>query len=273
MANLKHVPHFTRKHRRTPRPMDASATIQAALFGWSSSNWSGYAIASDTNGTYQSVSASWQVPAVQATPTSPAPSGWGWLGRLFSWLFGGGGQSSMDAYSATWIGIDGFNNSNLIQTGTAQNIVNGKPQYYAWWEILPAAETEIDPVQYPVSAGDMMTAAIAKQADGTWQIQLANQTRGWTFLKNGIQYTGPQTSVEWIEEAPEVNGSITTLANYGQVMFSNITVNGANPNLQISEAGVLVQGNQQLSTPSAPGPNGNDFNIAYGATQPSAPST
>ncbi|MFB5189535.1 G1 family glutamic endopeptidase [Alicyclobacillus fastidiosus] len=266
MANVRHGPHRAPK----TRIVDTSGIANAASYGWSSTNWSGYAISSDVNGTYKSVTASWKVPTVKPPSGTQSSSLWGWLGRWLASLFGVG-PSSSDAYSATWIGIDGFTNSNLIQAGTAQNIVNGSPQYYAWWEILPAAETEISPVEYPVSGGDVMAVSIAQQGDGTWQIQLQNQTRGWTFTKSGIQYTGPQTSVEWIEEAPEVNGSVTALANYGEVYFTNLTVNGANPHLQLSEAGIMVQNSQQVSTPSAPGPSLNDFNIQDGAAQPPAP--
>ncbi len=46
-------------------------------------------------------------------------------------------------YSSSWIGIDGFNNSNLIQTGTEQDYTSGGAQYCAWWEIFLAAETQI----------------------------------------------------------------------------------------------------------------------------------
>src|SRR5437879_3072779 len=92
----------------------APATAAVANAGWQSSNWSGYAFAGTG---FTRITASWVVPAVSAT----------------------GGAS----YSSTWTGIDGFNNSNLIQTGTEQDFVNGAPHYAAWWEILPAAETVI----------------------------------------------------------------------------------------------------------------------------------
>lgn len=57
------------------------------------------------------------------------------------------------------IGIDGFNNANLIQTGTEQDIVHGHPQYYAWSEILPASET---PIAMAVSPSEVMSASIAR---------------------------------------------------------------------------------------------------------------
>ena len=56
-------------------------------------------------------------------------------------------------YSATWVGVDGYSNSSLIQTGTEQDYYCGAAHYSAWWEILPAAETVISPYAYPVSSG------------------------------------------------------------------------------------------------------------------------
>jgi hypothetical protein len=181
--------------------------------------------------------------------------------------------SGSDTYSASWIGIDGFNNSSLIQTGTAQNYVSGQAQYYAWWEILPSPETVINQTQYPVAPGDRMQAEIAKQSDGTWTIQLVDVTKGWIFTRSGINYSGPQTSAEWIEEAPEVGANVATLTNYGRTTFRGCAVNANTPHLTAADGGVMYANGQIESTPSLPGPNGDDFNIAYGSTVPSAPSS
>ncbi|UUZ79832.1 hypothetical protein LJK88_33015 [Paenibacillus sp. P26] len=67
--------------------------------------------------------------------------------------------SKQNQYSSAWIGIDGFGNSSLIQTGTEHDYENGKAVYYAWWEILPRAETRI---ARPVSPQDLMYARISK---------------------------------------------------------------------------------------------------------------
>ena len=72
--------------------------------GWASSNWSGYAETSSTP--FSGITGEWKVPGVTG------PNG---------------------SYSATWIGIDGFTNSSLIQTGTEQNYLNGSAEYSAWW--------------------------------------------------------------------------------------------------------------------------------------------
>ena len=53
--------------------------------------WSGYA----ETGTFTGVTSTWTVPSV--------------------------GSSAAPTYSSAWIGVDGFNNNNLIQTGTEED--------------------------------------------------------------------------------------------------------------------------------------------------------
>ena len=162
---------------------------------WAASNWSGYA----ETGTYTGVSSSWTVPAVTASSTA--------------------------TYSSAWIGVDGFNNSDLIQTGTEEDYYNGAAHYNAWWEILPASETAL-PTSYPIGAGDRMSVSIYETSSTTttgsffrrttehvWDITISDTTRGWSYTtKQG--YNGPGTSAEWVVEAPEVGNRIATLAHY-----------------------------------------------------------
>ena len=227
-------------------------------FGWASSNWSGYALTSPPSGGYTSITGSWVVP-----PVSP---------------------SKGSTYSSTWIGIDGFNNSNLIQTGTEQDYASGGAQYYAWWEILPAAETVIS--NFTVKPGDVMTASIEKNSSGTWTITLKDNTSGATFTSLPLSYSGPGQSAEWIEEAPSIAGHVTTLANYGETSFDpttpnstseytpyDLTVNGSSSSLVPSDGGVMIQKHTQVSTPSLPDSSKDGFNIQYGSTVPAAPTT
>ncbi|MCY0907739.1 MAG: G1 family endopeptidase [Sulfobacillus thermotolerans] len=210
-------------------------------YGWSSSNWSGYAV---TNGPYTQITGSWIVPTVTA------------------------GHGS--TYSSAWIGIDGFNNSDLIQTGTEQDYTGGSAQYSAWWEILPAAETVINE---PVAPGDQMDASIVNDGNGVWTITLKDVTEGWTFTTNQ-DYSGPGASAEWILEAPTIGGHVATLANYGETTFNPGTVNGgANPDFTTEDGGVMIQKNKQVSTPSVPDSDTDGFNVAYGPTAPSAPAS
>src|SRR3954452_14963280 len=109
--------------------------------GWSASNWSGYA----KSGNYTSATAQWVVPSVSATKSA--------------------------SYSWAWVGIDGFTNSSLIQTGTESDYYNGAAHYNAWWEILPAPETAI--TSFAVHPGDVMSASIVNNGNGTWTITIS----------------------------------------------------------------------------------------------------
>ncbi len=222
-----------------PRIPNHSATTSGA---WSSSNWSGYAITSGAP--YNAITGTWTVPAAGSTKTA--------------------------SYSSNWIGIDGFNNSNLIQTGTESDNAHGRATYAAWWEILPAAETRISSIT--VRPGDVMTASISKGTGSSWTITLTDTTTGKSF--STVQnYTGPQTSAEWIEEAPQVGGKVATLAHYGQSKFDPGTVNSGNPHLTSGDSGVMVQKGVQVSTPSLPDGDTDGFNVAYGSAIPAAPAT
>jgi peptidase A4-like protein len=207
--------------------------------GWASSNWSGYA----TTGTgLNAATGSWVVQAV--SPSRGA------------------------SYSSQWVGIDGFNNNDLIQTGTESDYYSGRAHYDAWWEILPAAETVIPSIT--VRPGDVMSASV-KQVSGTsWSISITDRTTGQTFSTTQT-YTGPRTSAEWVEEAPTVGGRVATLAHYGLTTFDPGTLNGKNPGLTSADSGVMIQKNRQVSTPSTPDRDTDGFNMQYGSTAPAPP--
>jgi hypothetical protein len=115
-----------------------------------------------------------------------------------------------------------------------------------------------------------MTASITQGAGSSWAIKIIDTRTGASFTTTQT-YTGPETSAEWIEEAPTVGGHVATLANYGLATFDPGTVNGANPLLTASEGGVMVQKGSQLSTPSNPDIDTDGFNAAYGSTAPTPP--
>lgn len=211
--------------------------------GWASSNWSGYA--RTAGAPYTSATAQWVVPSV--SPTRKA------------------------TFSSSWVGIDGFNNSNLIQTGTEQDYYSGSAHYNAWWEILPAAETPISNIT--VHPGDVMTASITKGAGGIWTITITDTTSSQSFTTNQA-YSGPGTSVEWIQEAPTVGGRIASLAHYSSPdTFDPGTANGGNPGLVANDGGVMIQNGVQVSTPSLPDSDTDGFNVSYGSTAPAPPAS
>ena len=256
---------------------------------WASSNWSGYA----ETGTFTSITGSWTVPPVTSGATKAATGG-------FSFGSRGAARGSTSAwYSATWLGIDGYSNSDLIQTGTEQDYYGGSAHYSAWWEILPAAETVIS---NPVSADDAMTATIVKTStevtvggsgrhshattEYDWQITLKDVTQGWSFTTTQA-YSGPGTSAEWIVEAPEVNGQIASLADYAFPIGSAglgdfhgaevaTTLGGALTGAGLNytnDSGVMIQNNTQVSTPGQPDTPQSAFNALYGSTVPGEPTS
>ena len=179
-------------------------------------------------------------------------------------------QLKKRAYSSSWVGIDGYNNSNLIQAGTEQDWLHGTKFYEAWWEILPAPETPITTMA--VHPGDAMTVSITEGASARWTIVVIDATTHKSFSITKTYY-GPRTSAEWIQEAPTIGTKVGTLAADSNVIFDLGRVKGLNPSLTTSEAGSMFKGDTMISTPSAPNPNKDGFAVAYGSAAPPAPSS
>ena len=131
--------------------------------------------------------------------------------------------SAGDEYSASWVGVDGVTDTSLIQAGTSQDSGAGTTSYFVWYEVLPAAAIEIP---HPVAAGDQMDVTVSAVVSGTWNIDVEDLTAPWSFSMN-VAYSGPGSSAEWIEEAPTVNGAQATLANFGNVQFSDVSISTA----------------------------------------------
>ncbi|HEX6538428.1 MAG TPA: G1 family glutamic endopeptidase [Candidatus Dormibacteraeota bacterium] len=225
-----------------PRIGARAPSGSASNAGWASSNWSGYAQTGGT-GAFTAITGQWTVTPVARTRSQ--------------------------TFSSTWVGIDGFNDSSLIQTGTEADYYNGSAHYYAWWEILPAAETVIPSL--PVQPGDVMSAGIHRNSNGTWNITLSDSRTGsFTTTQN---YGGALTSAEWIQEAPSVGGRIANLAHFGNVTIDPGTLNGAPAGLTASQGGVMIQHGVQVSTPSAPDGDKDGFAVAYGSSAPPVPAS
>ena len=210
----------------------------AAGLGSQSFDWAGYVV---TVSRSTSVTGQWSVPQVSAT-------------------------SGLTA-SALWIGIDGVRNHHLIQTGTEQDSVNGRTEYYAWWEILPAAAVRV--AAFSVRPGDRMSATIARVSAGLWRITISD-ARGGTFSTERA-YGGSGTSAEWILEAPFLGRRQAQLAHLGTTGFDHATLNGANPGFTLADEVTLVQNNMAAATPSGPDSDRDGFRLGQGAIGPAPP--
>jgi hypothetical protein len=211
-------------------------------------NWSGYAVTPGSGVT--AVSSSFTVPTAGLIPPG---------------------------FAATWTGIGGYNTSDLIQAGTGEDSAPTNPlfgpQYFAWYELLPASETPISnctgDVNCTVTPGDKVTVNISQVSGSTWNISMADAGH-WTWAQN-VQYASSGSSAEWILEAPTV-GAQTTIAPVGTVNFgptSTYTVGGVTKTIAQGDPTqiVLSPGVINEATPSALASDGQSFNdCAYAQT-------
>jgi hypothetical protein len=205
-----------------------------------SNNWAGYVA---TGGTFTSVSGSWIVPQVNTT-----------------------GMSS----DATWVGIGGAANYQLIQTGTMAVVnKNGQVSYQAWYEMLPTNSRKIPLL---INSGDSITASIAQQSANQWTISLHDITTGQNYQTN-VTYASTLSSAEWIEEMPVQGRFFIPLDNFGSVQFSALSTVKDGTTLTPAQANaqsiVMVNHNgQALAQPSTLGSDGASFTVTRTASMP-----
>jgi hypothetical protein len=169
------------------------------LFNGTSANWSGYAAHGATDA-FNSVSATWVQPAGQCTS-----------GR---------------AFSAFWVGLDGYTSTTVEQTGSSVDCTVGDlPKYYAWYEMYPA-----DPVNFSntVLAGDHFTASVTASG-AIFTLTISDTTQGWQQSVTQTLAKAKKSSAEIIAEAPCCTnaGGILPLTDFGSMKFKQADANGA----------------------------------------------
>src|SRR5579864_9182800 len=194
-------------HTLIPAVPGLSLPVKAATV--SSLNWSGYAEVAPAGSHITAVSGNWTVPAVQLVPPG---------------------------FSAAWTGIGGYNTQDLIQAGTTQDTLPiGGPQYFAWYEILPAAETPISgctgDTSCTVRPGDAVSVSITSLGGDQWHISMGDAGH-WSWGLT-LTYASTESSAEWILEAPTLVAQ-TLLANVGTATFdpnNSFVIDGASKNI------------------------------------------
>jgi hypothetical protein len=111
--------------------------------------------------------------------------------------------------AAFWVGLDGYEDNTVEQTGTEADCAGPAPAYYAWWELYPKASVTI---AEPVEPGDRMRAQVTQD-----ELLLEDLTAGWTFRQSFLPRSLAFGSAEWIAEAPARNA----LTAFGSVHFSS----------------------------------------------------
>jgi opacity protein-like surface antigen len=206
-------------------------------------NWSGYAVTPSGDGV-TAVSSTFTVPSAGLVPPG---------------------------FAATWTGIGGYNTSDLIQAGTSEQSLPSTsllgPQYYAWYELLPAGETQLtgcsgDP-NCTVNPGDNVSVSINQVSGTTWSISMTDSGH-WSWNKD-VTYSSSGSSGEWILEAPTLEVAQTLLAPVGTVDFgptSTYTAGGVTHTIADGDPTqiFLSPGVVNEATPSSLASDGQSFN-------------
>src|SRR5262252_5923441 len=161
-----------------------------------STNWSGYA----ATGSFHSVSANWTEPTGHCT--------------------------SATRYASFWVGLDGFNSSTVEQTGSEVDCSAGRPVYYSWYEMYPAAPHNFSNTVRP---GDHFSGSVTFNGGSSYTLVLQDITQGWKHTVNKSLSGAANSSAEVIAEAPccTASGGILPLADFGKVNFSSAKANGS----------------------------------------------
>ncbi|MBO0732089.1 MAG: hypothetical protein J2P57_22705 [Acidimicrobiaceae bacterium] len=236
------------------QPAGPSAALSLGNGTVDSLNWAGYAVTPGSG-----------VTAVRATFVVPS------AGLL------------PPGFSATWTGIGGYNTTDLIQAGVGEQSLPSAPvlgpQYFAWYEILPAAETPLSgcsgDANCTVKPGDSISVEVHNVRGNTWNIQMADAGH-WTY-SHDLTYASSESSAEWIQEAPTLIAVQTIPAPVGTVHFrptSTYTARGASHPIG---AGSPTRINESLiglvneATTSPLGSDGQSFNVCVYAQTCAAP--
>jgi hypothetical protein len=212
-----------------PRP---AARSRAVTNGLASFNWSGYVA---VGATYSGVTAAWTQPAVSCTAKGIV---------------------------TFWVGLDGWQDGTVEQTGTGVDCRTGTPQYYAWWETFPTNSQQTY-ASTPVSPGDTITASV-NVAGGQYALVVADKTQAWTRTTNAAAPTGAtNASAEIVAEAASVNKTITQVPDFGTASFTASTIDGESPQAAGAQQTDMVNNSGSVIAKTAAADDNGAFDIGY----------
>jgi Peptidase A4 family len=220
-----------------------------------SQNWSGYAAVAKAEVALRYVTSTFKVPSVNCAKVA----------------IGSAGQT----YAAEWVGLDGFNDSTVEQTGVDSycDSTSGAATNQAWYEMYPR-----DPVVFTgVRAGDTIWVSVYfNSSTNEYQLFLDDKTTGSTMQTDQPCPSGStcdRTSAEVISEDPggAVAGGIN-LADFGTVNYATSDVTSRDGTRGTLAAGGLWTSTEivmqdpsgnAMATPSALTDGGADFSITW----------
>ncbi len=228
----------------TPTTTETTSSSSPTIEQSTSANWSGYAL---IGGPFTSVSGTFTVPSL-------------------------GSDATCSTDESEWVGIDGVQNTDLIQagvqeTGTSNGVcgLNQSPPKaftIAWYQVLPDDPSEV-PLTMTVNPGDTVTVSISSLSSG-WQVNVDDVSSNVSQSVT-VQYSGPATSAEWVSEAvtdtsvcandstsyssdPDIcpETSYSPPVTYSGLMYAG----GSNPLVTAVDEFFMVQNGVTVSSPS-----------------------
>jgi hypothetical protein len=184
----------------------AAASVATSVTSLQSVNWAGYAASLGTT-TFRFVSAHFTVPPLDCT----------------------GVTATNGAWSAHWVGLDGFRSTSTTveQTGLLAGC-NGTTAVYApFWEMFPLAPG------YPsitVNPGDTISVSVFyNRSTRKFSLTFSDTTNGQHFTRTRACPAGAtcrRNSAEAISEAPfdATTSSVLPLADFGTASFAKVAI-------------------------------------------------
>ncbi len=142
---------------------------------------------------------------------------------------------SADNRMIAWIGIE--DGTNLAQVGMSFSIdAQGVPSFGAFYEMFPAGAVPDPNMGHIMLGGDVVRLTIKCTANcipgntQAWGMTVKNVTRGWTWAPSDTLLT----SLSKFDIMTEDLNTANPIPNFGTITFTNISVNGAAPELGIA---------------------------------------
>ena len=182
----------------------AAARAATSVTSLQSVNWAGYAASFGTT-TFRFVSAHFTVPPLDCTGVTAANGAW----------------------SAHWVGLDGFRSTTVEQTGLLAGCNGTTPEYAPFWEMFPNAPG------YPsitVNPGDTISVSVYyNRSTRKFSLTFSDTTNGQTFTRTRACPAGAtcrRNSAEAISEAPfdATTSSVLPLADFGTASFTSASI-------------------------------------------------
>ena len=187
-----------------------------------------------------------------------------------SWIVPKVKCNSGDTYSSFWVGIDGYSDLTVEQTGTDSDCNGSTPVYYAWHEYYPNPP-RLSPVT--IHAGDVMSASVT-YSNGKFTTKITNVTTGHWGSSTATVSGAQRTSAEWIAEAPSSGGLVLPLADFGTVYFGDDHTgvsstchakigSKSGPIADFTHVSITMNGPNDMATPSVLSSDGSSFFVKW----------